>query len=66
MSPVLALTTFGSLLGTPSSSSRYFRANWHVVDEYAGIFQYVVIAAIAILLVVFVVKRLRERRNADV
>lgn len=64
----LALTTFGSLLwNTIFVVSGYFLgANWHVVDEYAGIFQYVVIAAIAILLVVFVVKRLRERRNADV
>ena len=64
----LALTTFDSLLwNTIFVVSGYFLgANWHVVDEYAGIFQYVVIAAIAILLVVFVVKRLRERRNADV
>lgn len=64
----LALTTFGSLLWNIIFvvSGYFLGANWHVVDEYAGIFQYVVIAAIAILLVVFVVKRLRERRNADV
>ncbi len=64
----LVLTTFGSLLwNTIFVVAGYFLgANWHVVDEYAGIFQYIVIAAIAVALVVFVVKRLRERRNADV
>lgn len=41
-------------------------ANWHVVDSYAGILQYVVLAGIAVAIVVFVVKRLRERKKADV
>lgn len=39
-------------------------ANWHVVDSYAGILQYVVLAGIAVAIVVFVVKRLRERKKA--
>ncbi len=64
----LALTTFGSLLwNTIFVVSGYFLgANWHVVDEYAGIFQYVVIAAVVVAVAVFVVKRVRERRNAGV
>jgi membrane protein DedA with SNARE-associated domain len=41
-------------------------ANWHVVDSYAGILQYVVLAGIAVAIVVFVVKRLRERKKAGV
>ena len=39
-------------------------ANWQVVDEYAGIFQYVVIAAVAIAVVLFVAVRIRERKRS--
>ncbi|MFY9634222.1 MAG: DedA family protein [Cellulosimicrobium cellulans] len=37
--------------------------NWHVVEQYAGIFQKVVIAAVVILVVAFVVRKVRERRS---
>jgi membrane protein DedA with SNARE-associated domain len=37
--------------------------NWHVVEQYAGIFQKVVIAAVVVLVVAFVVRKVRERRN---
>ncbi|MEY7974098.1 DedA family protein [Saccharomonospora xinjiangensis] len=64
----LSLTTLGSLLWNSIFvvAGYFLGANWHVVDEYAGIFQYVVIGAIVIALAVFVTKRIRERRNADV
>jgi membrane protein DedA with SNARE-associated domain len=35
--------------------------NWDVVDRYAGIFQWVVVAAVAVAVVWFVVSRLRTR-----
>lgn len=64
----LSLTALGSLLWNSIFvvAGYFLGANWHVVDEYAGIFQYVVIGAIVIALAVFVVKRVRERRNAGV
>ncbi|CAM2874347.1 DedA family protein [Saccharomonospora xinjiangensis] len=64
----LSLTTLGSLLWNSIFvvAGYFLGANWHVVDEYAGIFQYVVIGAIVIALAVFVTKRIRERRKADV
>ncbi|MCU1433677.1 MAG: hypothetical protein JWR71_402 [Pseudarthrobacter sp.] len=37
--------------------------NWHVVEQYAGIFQKVVIAAVVILVVAFVGRKVRERRS---
>lgn len=37
--------------------------NWHLVEEYAGIVQIVVIAAVVIAIAVFVVGRLRQRRR---
>ncbi len=37
--------------------------NWHVVEGYAGILSRVVLAAVAIAVVVFVVRRIRRRRQ---
>lgn len=37
--------------------------NWHVVEQYAGIFQKVVIGAVVILVVASVVRKVRERRS---
>lgn len=61
----LTLTTLGSLIwNTVFVVSGYLLgANWQMVDQYAGIVQNVVIAAVAIAIVVFVVKRVRERRR---
>ena len=36
---------------------------WHIVEEYAGILQYVVIAAAAAALVWFTVTRVRQMRG---
>ncbi|GHE96938.1 hypothetical protein GCM10017786_32000 [Amycolatopsis deserti] len=62
----LVLTTLGSLIwNTLFVVAGYLLgANWHVVNDYAGIFQYVVIGAVAIALAVFVVTRLRDRVRA--
>jgi membrane protein DedA with SNARE-associated domain len=64
----LGLTTLGSLMWNAIFvvAGYFLGSNWHVVDEYAEIFQYIVIAAVVVALAVFVVKRVRERRNANV
>ena len=42
----------------------YLGANWHIVEDYAGIFQKVVIAAVVVAFVVWLVVRVRQlRRN---
>ncbi|HEY0453732.1 DedA family protein [Actinophytocola sp.] len=38
-------------------------ANWQVVDQYAGLFQDIVIGLVVLAIVVFVVVRVRERRR---
>ncbi|MGO1507625.1 MAG: DedA family protein [Microbacteriaceae bacterium] len=44
----------------------YLGANWHIVEEYAGIFQKVVIAVVVIAVVAWIVLRIRQvRRNRD-
>jgi len=62
----LVLTTLGSLIWNTIFvvAGHLLGANWYLVDEYAGLVQYAVIAAVAIALVVFVVTRLRERARA--
>ncbi|GAB3580450.1 hypothetical protein GCM10027445_50770 [Amycolatopsis endophytica] len=62
----LVLTTLGSLIwNTIFVVAGYLLgANWHIVNDYAGIFQYGVIAAVAIALVAFVITRLRNRERA--
>jgi membrane protein DedA with SNARE-associated domain len=62
----LSLTTLGSLIWNSGFvvAGYLLGANWQVVDEYAGIFQKVVIAAVALAIVVFVVVRVRDRRRS--
>ncbi|GAB1509805.1 DedA family protein [Actinophytocola sp. KF-1] len=62
----LSLTTLGSLIWNSVFvvAGYLLGANWQVVDEYAGIFQKVVIAAIALAIVVFVVVRVRDRKRS--
>ncbi len=62
----LSLTTLGSLLWNSVFvvAGYLLGANWQVVDEYAGILQKVVIAAVALAIVLFVVVRVRERRRS--
>lgn len=64
----VSLTALGSAIWNSAFvlAGYLLGANWHVVDSYAGILQYVVLAGIAVAIVVFVVKRLRERKKADV
>ncbi|SDG25391.1 membrane protein DedA, SNARE-associated domain [Lentzea fradiae] len=63
----LALTTAGSLIwNTVFVGAGYaLGENWHRVEDYAGIFQKLVLAAVAIAVVLFVVTRLRQRPAGD-
>lgn len=62
----IPLTIFGSLLwnGALVSLGWAFGENWHAIEEYVGVLQYVVIAVVAILLIRFVWSRLRQRQAA--
>jgi membrane protein DedA with SNARE-associated domain len=62
----LSLTALGSLIWNSAFviAGYLLGANWQVVDEYAGIFQKVVIGVMAIAITVFVVVRVRERRKS--
>ncbi|MFE0024045.1 DedA family protein [Amycolatopsis sp. NPDC059021] len=64
----LLLTTVGSLLwNTAFVVAGYLLGeSWHLVDRYAEVFQYLVIAAVVLALGLFVFFRLRERSRADV
>ena len=59
----LALTTLGSLIwNTVFVVAGYqLGANWHVLDDYAGVFQKVVIGAVAVAIGLFVAVRLRAK-----
>lgn len=59
----LLLTTAGSLIWNTAFVVAGFQLgeNWHLVEDYAGVFQKVVIAAVAVAVVLFVVVRLRGR-----
>ncbi|MEV7550851.1 DedA family protein [Amycolatopsis sp. NPDC089917] len=63
----LTLTTLGSLIwNTVFVLAGYaLGESWHLVEEYAGFFQYFVIAAVAIAVVLFVVNRLREKNRTN-
>lgn len=59
----LYLTTLGSLIWNAGFVVAGYQlgANWQDVDEYAGVFQKVVVAVVALAVVVFVAVRMRER-----
>ncbi|WP_394613533.1 DedA family protein [Lentzea sp. JNUCC 0626] len=63
----LLLTTLGSLIWNTAFVVAGYQLgeNWHRVESYAGIFQKLVIAAVALALTLFVVTRLRQPRKAD-
>ncbi|MFD6072833.1 MULTISPECIES: DedA family protein [Amycolatopsis] len=63
----LALTTLGSLIwNTVFVLAGYgLGESWHLVEEYAGFFQYFVIAAVGVALTLFVVNRLREKNRTN-
>jgi membrane protein DedA with SNARE-associated domain len=59
----LYLTTLGSLIWNAGFVVAGYQlgANWQDVDEYAGAFQKLVVAVVALAVVVFVAVRMRER-----
>jgi membrane protein DedA with SNARE-associated domain len=61
----LSLTTLGSLIWNCAFVLAGYQlgANWQVVDEYAGVFQKVVIGLVVLAVAVFVVVRVRDRRR---
>ncbi|GAB3479559.1 DedA family protein [Amycolatopsis cihanbeyliensis] len=63
----LGLTTLGSLLwNTIFVVAGYtLGENWHLVEDYSGIVQKVVIGAVVLAVAGFVVIRLRDRRHGD-
>jgi membrane protein DedA with SNARE-associated domain len=66
MRQFLSLTTLGSLIWNSVFvvAGYLLGANWQLVDEYAGIFQYVVMAAVAIAIVLFAAVRVRDRKRS--
>ncbi len=63
----LALTTLGSLIwNTVFVLAGYaLGESWHLVEDYAGFFQYFVIAAVAVAVILFVVSRVREKNRTN-
>ncbi|WP_410656644.1 DedA family protein [Amycolatopsis sp. lyj-112] len=63
----LTLTTLGSLIwNTGFVLAGYgLGESWHLVEEYAGFFQYFVVAAVVIALSLFVITRLRDKSRTD-
>lgn len=61
----LVLTTLGSLAWNAIFVTAGYQLgqNWHLVDRYADVLQKVVIVAIIVAVALFVVIRLRQRRN---
>ncbi|MGD7789375.1 DedA family protein [Propionibacteriaceae bacterium Y1700] len=59
------LTTIGSLIwNTIFVLAGYLLgANWHVMEQYADVFQKIVIVAVLLAAAVFVVRRVRSRRR---
>lgn len=59
------LTTAGSAIWNTIFvlAGFYLGANWHIVEDYAGIFQKVVIAVVAIAVVAWIVIRVRQMRR---
>lgn len=61
----LGLTTAGSLIWNSIFvfSGFYLGESWHVVEEYAGVFQKIVIVACILVAVWFVVSKVRSHRR---
>lgn len=59
------LTTAGSAIWNTIFvlAGFYLGANWHIVEEYAGIFQKIVIAAVIIAVVAWIIIRVRQMRR---
>lgn len=61
----LVLTTIGSLIWNSIFVVAGYRLgeNWDAVEPYADVFQKVVIGGVLLVIVVFVVVRIREKRR---
>jgi membrane protein DedA with SNARE-associated domain len=61
----LGLTLAGSLIWNAIFVIAGYQLgeNWHRVEKYADIFQYLVIAVVAVAVIVFIVRRLRAQRS---
>ena len=61
----LALTTAGSLIWNSIFvfAGYYLGENWHIVEEYAGVFQKIVIVVVAVAAVWYVVSKVRQHRR---
>ncbi|MGL3151272.1 DedA family protein [Microbacterium sp. A82] len=59
------LTTAGSAIWNTIFvlAGFYLGANWHVVEEYAGVFQKIVIAVVVIAVVTWIIIRIRQVRR---
>jgi membrane protein DedA with SNARE-associated domain len=62
----LSLTALGSLIWNSGFvvAGSLLGENWQVVDQYAGLFQKIVIGLMALAVVVFVVVRVRDRKRS--
>lgn len=62
----LSLTALGSLIWNSLfvGAGYLLGDNWHIVGDYASLFQYVVIGLVALAVVVFVVTRLRSKTSS--
>lgn len=61
----LALTTAGSLIWNSIFviAGFYLGESWHIVEEYAGVFQKIVIVVVAVAAVWYVVSKVRQHRR---
>ncbi|MCC3267827.1 DedA family protein [Arthrobacter gengyunqii] len=61
----LGLTTAGSLIWNSIFvfSGYYLGESWHIVEEYAGVFQKIVIVACLVVAVWFVISKVRSHRR---
>lgn len=66
MLPFLGLTLAGSLVWNSVLilAGYFLGANWHIVEQYTGVFQGVVIAACLLLAFVFIARKVRNSRRS--
>ena len=66
-SDLLAFTTFGSgVWNTLLVGAGYLLGDqWHIVEEYVGVFQKVVIVVAVLLVVWWLVRAIQRRRDQD-
>jgi membrane protein DedA with SNARE-associated domain len=62
----LSLTTLGSLIWNSVfvGAGYLLGDNWHIVGDYASLFQYVVLGLVAVAVIAFVVTRLRSTTSS--